>query len=41
MQNVLHYSTIQTGLAYLPLTFAVGIAAGISSRSYPASGPDP
>jgi EmrB/QacA subfamily drug resistance transporter len=32
MQNVLHYSAIQTGAAYLPLTFAVGIAAGISSQ---------
>jgi predicted MFS family arabinose efflux permease len=32
MQNVLGYSAIQTGLAYLPLTFAVGIAAGISSQ---------
>jgi EmrB/QacA subfamily drug resistance transporter len=32
MQNVLGYSPIQTGLAYLPLCFAVGIAAGISSQ---------
>ena len=32
MQNVLHYSPIQTGLAYLPLCFGVGIAAGISSK---------
>jgi EmrB/QacA subfamily drug resistance transporter len=32
MQNVLGYSAIQTGAAYLPLTFAVGIAAGASSR---------
>jgi len=32
MQNVLHYSAIQTGAAYLPLCFAVGIAAGISSQ---------
>ena len=32
MQNVLGYSAIQTGAAYLPLTFAVGIAAGISSQ---------
>jgi hypothetical protein len=32
MQNVLHYSPIQTGLAYLPLCFGVGIAAGISSQ---------
>jgi predicted MFS family arabinose efflux permease len=32
MQNVLGYSAIKTGLAYLPLTFAIGIAAGISSQ---------
>jgi len=32
MQNVLGYSPIQTGLAYLPLTFAVGIAATVSSQ---------
>jgi EmrB/QacA subfamily drug resistance transporter len=32
MQNVLGYSQIQTGLSYLPLTFGVGIAAGISSQ---------
>jgi EmrB/QacA subfamily drug resistance transporter len=28
MQNVLGYSPIKTGLAYLPLCFAIGIAAG-------------
>jgi hypothetical protein len=32
MQNVLGYSPIQTGAAYIPLTFGVGIAAGISSQ---------
>jgi EmrB/QacA subfamily drug resistance transporter len=32
MQNVLHYSAIQTGLAYLPLCFAIGISAGIASQ---------
>jgi EmrB/QacA subfamily drug resistance transporter len=32
MQNVLHYTAIQTGLAYLPLCFGVGIAAGVSSK---------
>jgi EmrB/QacA subfamily drug resistance transporter len=32
MQNVLHYSPIQTGLCYLPLCFAIGISAGISSQ---------
>ena len=32
MQNVLGYSAIQTGAAYLPLCFAVGISAGVSSQ---------
>jgi EmrB/QacA subfamily drug resistance transporter len=32
MQNVLGYSAIQTGAAYLPLCFAIGIAAGITSQ---------
>ncbi|MCW2571513.1 MAG: multidrug resistance transporter, superfamily protein [Frankiales bacterium] len=32
MQNVLHYSPLETGLAYLPLTVGVGVSAGISSR---------
>jgi EmrB/QacA subfamily drug resistance transporter len=32
MQSVLHYSPIQTGAAYLPLCFAIGISAGISSQ---------
>jgi EmrB/QacA subfamily drug resistance transporter len=32
MQNVLGYSQIQTGLAYLPQCIGVGIAAGIASR---------
>jgi EmrB/QacA subfamily drug resistance transporter len=32
MQNVLGYSPIQTGAAYLPLTFAVAVAAGIGSQ---------
>ncbi|MCW2750834.1 MAG: Puromycin resistance protein pur8 [Aeromicrobium sp.] len=32
MQSVLGYSPIKTGLAYLPLCFAIGISAGISSQ---------
>jgi len=32
MQDVLHYSPIQTGAAYLPLCFAIGISAGVSSQ---------
>ena len=32
MQNVLGYSAIQTGAAYLPLCFAVVISSGVSSQ---------
>jgi EmrB/QacA subfamily drug resistance transporter len=32
MQNVLGYSAIQTGAAYLPLTFGVIVSAGVSSQ---------
>lgn len=32
MQNVLHYSAIRTALSYLPLCFAVGLAATASSQ---------
>jgi EmrB/QacA subfamily drug resistance transporter len=32
MQNVLGYSAIQTGAAYLPLCFAIAISAGITSQ---------
>ncbi|MCW3027546.1 MAG: multidrug resistance transporter, superfamily protein [Solirubrobacterales bacterium] len=32
MQNVLHYSAIEAGAAYVPLAFTVGISAGISSQ---------
>jgi predicted MFS family arabinose efflux permease len=32
MQNVLGYTPIQTGLAYLPLCIVVGICAGIASQ---------
>jgi len=32
MQGVLHYSPIRTGLAYLPITGAVGIGAGMAPK---------
>jgi EmrB/QacA subfamily drug resistance transporter len=32
MQNVLHYSAVQTGAAYVPLALTIGISAGISSQ---------
>src|SRR5439155_9654913 len=41
MQTVLHYSPIQTGTAYLPLTGAVIIAAAISSQLFARIGTKP
>jgi EmrB/QacA subfamily drug resistance transporter len=41
MQNVLGYSPIQTGAAYLPLTFGVGISAGVSSQLIARTGTRP
>jgi EmrB/QacA subfamily drug resistance transporter len=32
MQNVLGYSPIKTGAAYLPLCFAIGVSAGITGK---------
>jgi predicted MFS family arabinose efflux permease len=32
MQNVLHYSPIQTGVAYLPVALLIGAAAGAASQ---------
>jgi EmrB/QacA subfamily drug resistance transporter len=41
MQTVLHYSPIQTGTAYLPLTGAFIIAAGVSSQLFARIGTKP
>jgi EmrB/QacA subfamily drug resistance transporter len=41
MQNVLGYTPIQTGLAYLLLCFAVGIAAGVASQALTRVGTRP
>jgi predicted MFS family arabinose efflux permease len=41
MQNVLGYSPLQTGAAYLPVTAGVGIAAGISSQLFARIGTRP
>src|SRR5439155_17287075 len=41
MQTVLHYSPIQTGIAYLPLTGAIIIAAGVSSQLFARIGTKP
>lgn len=32
MQNVLRYSPIQTGIAYLPVCFVIGTSAGVTSQ---------
>jgi EmrB/QacA subfamily drug resistance transporter len=41
MQNVLGYSPIQGGLAYLPVTFGVGLAAGLSTQLFGRIGTRP
>jgi predicted MFS family arabinose efflux permease len=41
MQNVLGYSPIQAGAAYLPLTFGVIVSAGASSQLVPRVGTRP
>ena len=41
MQTVLHYSPIQTGIAYLPLTGGFIISAGISSQLFARIGTKP
>jgi EmrB/QacA subfamily drug resistance transporter len=41
MQNVLGYSPIQTGAAYIPLTIGVGMSAGISSQLLARTGTRP
>lgn len=41
MQNVLGYSALKTGLVYLPVTFGIGIGAGISTKLIPMVGTRP
>jgi hypothetical protein len=41
MQTVLHYSPVQTGIAYLPLTGGFIVAAGISSQLFARIGTKP
>ncbi|MFD3485870.1 MFS transporter [Streptomyces sp. NPDC058665] len=41
VQNVLDYSPIQSGLAFLPVTLAIGLGAGLSQRLLPVLGPKP
>jgi EmrB/QacA subfamily drug resistance transporter len=41
VQNVLGYSPISAGVAFLPVTVAIGIGAGLSQRFLPRFGPKP
>ena len=41
MQNVLHYSPIAAGAAYLPVTAGVGISTGITTKLLPRTGTRP
>ncbi|WP_185013700.1 MFS transporter [Streptomyces sp. AK010] len=41
VQNVLGYSPIQAGLAFLPVTFVIALGAGLSQRFLPVLGPKP
>ena len=41
MQNVLGFSPIQAGLAYLPVTVGVGLAAGVATQLLPRTGTRP
>ncbi|NGO42581.1 MFS transporter [Streptomyces ureilyticus] len=41
VQNVLDYTPIEAGLAFLPVTFAIAIGAGLSQRLLPVLGPKP
>ncbi|MDF0531673.1 MFS transporter [Tsukamurella sp. 8F] len=41
MQHVLGYSSLKTGLLYLPLTFGIGAGAGIATKLIPMIGTRP
>ncbi|MFI9154223.1 MFS transporter [Streptomyces sp. NPDC053367] len=41
VQNVLGYSPIKSGLAFLPVTAAIAVGAGLSQRFLPVLGPKP
>ncbi|MGW1951575.1 MFS transporter [Streptomyces sp. NPDC001920] len=41
VQNVLEYSPIEAGLAFLPVTVVIALGAGLSQRFLPALGPKP
>ncbi|MGW7032724.1 DHA2 family efflux MFS transporter permease subunit [Streptomyces xanthophaeus] len=41
LQHVLHYSPMETGLAYIPLTIATGVGMGVSTALMPRLGVKP
>lgn len=41
VQNVLHYSPVEAGLAFLPVAAAIAVGAGLSSSLLPRLGPKP
>ncbi|GAA2200224.1 MFS transporter [Streptomyces bangladeshensis] len=41
VQNVLGYSAIKAGVAFLPVTVAIAVGAGLSQRFLPTLGPKP
>ncbi|MGW8352038.1 MFS transporter [Streptomyces wedmorensis] len=41
VQDVLGYSPIQSGLAFLPVTVAIAVGAGLAQRFLPSIGPKP
>jgi EmrB/QacA subfamily drug resistance transporter len=41
MQNILHYSPIAAGAAYLPVTAGVGLSSGIATKLLPRTGTRP
>jgi EmrB/QacA subfamily drug resistance transporter len=41
VQNVLGYSPIKAGVAFLPVTVAIAVGAGLSQRFLPSLGPKP
>ncbi|MCU1678080.1 MAG: transporter, partial [Frankiales bacterium] len=41
MQQVVGWSALRSGLAYLPVTFGIGLSAGVSSQLFPRTGTKP
>ncbi|MDQ1723040.1 MAG: hypothetical protein QOG52_68 [Frankiaceae bacterium] len=41
MQQVVGWSALRSGMAYLPVTFGIGLSAGVSSQLFPKTGTKP